>query len=133
MNPDLTVYAVASQERVTANYIYRLLRLTSLSPDVVTAIVNGKSPPQLTAKKLMRLNSHQNRIWRHGLGHGATCHRPIPKRRCHQTHEEGYRTCRISTPVRGKHTRQYSADAGDAPVEQHQQNCRQPYQHASDC
>ncbi len=53
--PDLTVSAVASQERVTANYIYRLLRLTSLAPDVVTAIVNGKSPPQLTAKKLMRL------------------------------------------------------------------------------
>jgi len=54
-DPDLTVYAVASQERVTANYIYRLLRLTSLAPDIVTAIVNGKSPPQLTAKKLMRL------------------------------------------------------------------------------
>ena len=36
-------------------YVYRLLRLPSLAPDIVTAIVNGKNPPQLTAKKLMRL------------------------------------------------------------------------------
>ena len=27
----------------------------SLAPDIITAIVNGKNPPQLTAKKLMRL------------------------------------------------------------------------------
>ena len=26
-----------------------------LAPDIITAIVNGKNPPQLTAKKLMRL------------------------------------------------------------------------------
>jgi hypothetical protein len=26
-----------------------------LAPDIVTAIVSGKNPPQLTAKKLMRL------------------------------------------------------------------------------
>jgi len=32
------------------------LRLTSLAPDVVTAIVDGRNPPQLTAKKLMRLS-----------------------------------------------------------------------------
>jgi site-specific DNA recombinase len=31
------------------------LRLPLLAPDIVTAIVNGKNPPQLTAKKLMRL------------------------------------------------------------------------------
>jgi hypothetical protein len=41
-----------SQERVSANYVYRLLRLPTLAPDVITAIVNGKSPPRLTAKKL---------------------------------------------------------------------------------
>jgi len=29
-----------------------LLRLPSLAPDIITAILNGKSPPQLTAKKL---------------------------------------------------------------------------------
>jgi site-specific DNA recombinase len=54
-NTDLTVHAIASQERVSANYIYRLLRLPTLAPDIITAIVNGKNPPQLTAKKLMRL------------------------------------------------------------------------------
>jgi site-specific DNA recombinase len=32
-----------------------LLRLSTLAPDIITAIVNGKNPPQLTAKKLMRL------------------------------------------------------------------------------
>ena len=54
-NTDLTVHVIASQERVTANYVYRLLRLPTLAPDIITAIVNGKNPPQLTAKKLMRL------------------------------------------------------------------------------
>ena len=40
----------------SANYVYRLLRLPTLAPDIITAIVNGKNPPpQLTAKKLMRL------------------------------------------------------------------------------
>jgi site-specific DNA recombinase len=54
-NTDLTVHVIASQERVSANYVYRLLRLPALAPDIITAIVNGKNPPQLTAKKLMRL------------------------------------------------------------------------------
>ena len=51
----LTLHAIASQEHVTPGYVSRLLRLTSLAPDIITAIVNGKNPPQLTAKKLMRL------------------------------------------------------------------------------
>ena len=54
-NTDLTVHVIAGQERVSANYVYRLLRLPSLAPDIITAIVNGKNPPQLTAKRLMRL------------------------------------------------------------------------------
>ena len=40
---------------MTPGYISRLLRLPLLAPDIVTAIVSGKTPPQLTAKKLMRL------------------------------------------------------------------------------
>src|SRR5690348_13384705 len=52
---DLTPHAIASQEHVTPGYISRLLRLPLLAPDIVTAIVDGKNPPQLTAKKLMRL------------------------------------------------------------------------------
>ena len=54
-NPDLTVPAIASQERLTIGYLSRLLRLPSLAPDIVTAIINGKHPPQLSAKRLMRL------------------------------------------------------------------------------
>jgi site-specific DNA recombinase len=52
---DVPLHAAASQEGVTPGYISRLLRLPLLAPDIVTAIVNGKNPPQLTAKKLMRL------------------------------------------------------------------------------
>ena len=51
----LTLHAIASQEHVTPGYVSRLLRLSSLAPDIITAIVIGKNPPQLTAKKLMRL------------------------------------------------------------------------------
>ncbi len=53
--PDLTVPAIASQERLTIGYLSRLLRLPSLAPDIVMAIINGKHPPQLSAKRLMRL------------------------------------------------------------------------------
>ena len=55
-NVDLTVHDVASEEHVSAAYIYSILRLSSLAPDIVSAIVNGRNPPQLTAKKLMRLS-----------------------------------------------------------------------------
>jgi site-specific DNA recombinase len=53
-DPDLTVPAIASQERLTIGYLSRLLRLPSLAPDIVTAIINGKHPPELSAKRLMR-------------------------------------------------------------------------------
>ena len=51
----LTLHAIASQEHVTPGYVSRLLRLSSLAPDIIAAIINDKNPPQLTAKKLMRL------------------------------------------------------------------------------
>ena len=54
-NTDLTVHVIPNRERVSANYVYRLLCLPSLVPDIITAIINGKNPPQLTGKKLMRL------------------------------------------------------------------------------
>ena len=53
-NTDLTVLVIARQERVFGGYVSRLLRLPSLAPDIITAIINGNNPPQLTAKKLMR-------------------------------------------------------------------------------
>jgi site-specific DNA recombinase len=54
-NSDLTVPAISVQEQLTIGYLSRLLRLPSLAPDIVTAIINGQHPPQLSAKRLMRL------------------------------------------------------------------------------
>jgi len=54
-DPDLSVPAIASQEQLTIGYLSRLLRLPSLAPDIVTAIINGKHPLELSAKRLMRL------------------------------------------------------------------------------
>jgi site-specific DNA recombinase len=54
-NSDLTVPAIAVQQQLTIGYLSRLLRLPSLAPDIVTAIINGQHPPQLSAKRLMRL------------------------------------------------------------------------------
>ena len=59
----LTVHDIAREEQVTAAYIYILLRLPWLAPDITTAIVNGRQPPQLNAKKLMRLTAHLPGDW----------------------------------------------------------------------
>ncbi len=59
----LTVHDIAREERVTAAYLYILLRLRWLAPDITTAIVNGRQPPQLNAKKLMRLTAHLPADW----------------------------------------------------------------------
>lgn len=50
-----TVHDVAREEGIGAPYLYMLLRLVWLAPDIVTAIVNGRQPLALNAKKLMRL------------------------------------------------------------------------------
>jgi len=58
-DPNLTtVPTLANQERLSVGYMSRLLRLPTLAPDIITAIINGKNSPQLTAKKLMRLTVH---------------------------------------------------------------------------
>jgi site-specific DNA recombinase len=57
-NVDLTVHDVAREEHVSAAYVYSVLRLAGLAPEIVTAIINGRNPPQLTAKRLMRLSPH---------------------------------------------------------------------------
>jgi site-specific DNA recombinase len=61
-NTGLTVHDIAREERVSAAYIYTLLRLPWLAPDITTAIVNGRQPQQLNAKTLMaeasRLPAH---------------------------------------------------------------------------
>jgi site-specific DNA recombinase len=62
-NTDLTVRDIAREERVTAAYIYTLLRLPWLAPDITTAIVNGRQPQQLSAKTLMRKASRLPADW----------------------------------------------------------------------
>ena len=60
----LTVDDVACDECVTAAYIYVLLGLRWVGPDITTAIVDGSpSSAQLNAKKLMRLTAHLPAEW----------------------------------------------------------------------
>jgi hypothetical protein len=49
----LTLKEVAGEEGISSSYVTRVLRLAFLAPDIVTAILNGKHPPQLTANRLM--------------------------------------------------------------------------------
>jgi hypothetical protein len=62
-NTQLTVHDIAREERVTAAYLYTLLRLPWLAPDIVTAIVNGRQPQHLNAKTLMRKASRLPADW----------------------------------------------------------------------
>ena len=62
-NTELTVHHVAREERVSAAYIYTLLRLPWLAPDITTAIINGRQPPQLKTMKLMRQASRLPTDW----------------------------------------------------------------------
>jgi site-specific DNA recombinase len=59
----LTVHDIAHEERVTSDYLYIVLRLRWLAPDITTAIVNGRQPPQLNAKRLMRLTAQLPADW----------------------------------------------------------------------
>lgn len=51
--PSLTLREIAADEAVSSSYISRLVRLGFLAPDIVTAILNGRHPQQLTANRLM--------------------------------------------------------------------------------
>jgi site-specific DNA recombinase len=62
-NSELTVHDIAREERITAAYIYTLLRLPWLAPDITTAIVNGEQPQRLNAMTLMRRASRLPTEW----------------------------------------------------------------------
>src|SRR5437763_10758076 len=62
-NTQLTVHDIAREERVTAAYIYTLLRLPWLAPDITTAIVNGRQSQHLNAQTLMRKASRLPANW----------------------------------------------------------------------
>jgi site-specific DNA recombinase len=49
----LTFEDIAKSEDVVPSYATRLFRLTILAPDIVSAILSGKQPPELTARRLM--------------------------------------------------------------------------------
>ena len=49
----LTLEEIAKEEKMVASYATRLFRLTLLAPNIVSAILNGNQPPELTARKLM--------------------------------------------------------------------------------
>jgi site-specific DNA recombinase len=51
--PSLPLKEIATAEGISSSYVTRLLRLAFLAPDIVTAILNGRHPPQLTANRLM--------------------------------------------------------------------------------
>jgi hypothetical protein len=44
---------IAKSEGVVPSYATRLFRLTILAPDIVSTILSGKHPPELTARRLM--------------------------------------------------------------------------------
>jgi site-specific DNA recombinase len=52
-DPSLTLKEIAADEGVSGSYVTRLVRLAFLAPDIVTAILSGRHPPQLTANRLM--------------------------------------------------------------------------------
>ena len=52
-NPNLSMHQIADTEDVVPSYVTRLLRLAFLAPDIVTALVEGRQPIELTAKRLM--------------------------------------------------------------------------------
>ena len=51
--PSLTLKEIAAEEGISSSYVTRLLRLAFLAPDIVTAILKGRHPPQLTTNRLM--------------------------------------------------------------------------------
>jgi hypothetical protein len=51
--PSMPLREIAAVEGISSSYVTRLLRLAFLAPDIVTAILNGRHPPQLTANRLM--------------------------------------------------------------------------------
>jgi len=62
-NTKLTVHDIARDERVSPAYVYNLLRLPWLAPDITAAIINGRQPLQLNAMKLMRQASRLPADW----------------------------------------------------------------------
>ena len=49
----VTLDEIAKSVDIVPSYVTRLFRLTLLAPDIVSAILGGKHPPELNARKLL--------------------------------------------------------------------------------
>ena len=70
----LTLEEIAKSHGFVPSYAARLFRLTLLAPDIIAALLGGRQPPELTARKLMddtRLPLDWNEQ-RHALGFAQT-------------------------------------------------------------
>ncbi|MEO5347944.1 MAG: hypothetical protein H7834_16445 [Magnetococcus sp. YQC-9] len=63
-----SVRALAELEKVDESYMSKVLRLTLLAPDIVTAIIDGRQPDHLTWRELSKpfpmLWSEQRALWK---------------------------------------------------------------------
>jgi hypothetical protein len=71
-NGNLTIEEVAREEDLVPSYVTRLLRLTLPAPDIITSIIAGRQPPELTARKLMA----DTRLPRDGASSGSSWIQP---------------------------------------------------------
>jgi hypothetical protein len=53
-NPQLSARDIAREQNRSAAHLYMVLRVAWLAPDIVSSILDGRHPPQLSAKTLMR-------------------------------------------------------------------------------
>lgn len=53
---DFATEEVAAPARFSKRHLYRLLHLSWLAPDITAAIVEGRRPRHLNARKLLRMN-----------------------------------------------------------------------------
>jgi uncharacterized protein YktA (UPF0223 family) len=49
---------IAKEENLDHTYVFRTLNLSFLSAKIVTAILEGKQPPDLTLQKLLAIKTH---------------------------------------------------------------------------
>jgi hypothetical protein len=49
-----TVGEIAAREKINKSYMSRVLRLTLLAPEIVEAVLDGRQPPEMTLRVLLK-------------------------------------------------------------------------------
>ena len=62
-DPELSIAQLATEQKLSTTYVYRLLRLRWLAPDIVTAILEGRQPATLNATAIMHQKSMLPAAW----------------------------------------------------------------------